>query len=122
MCVLLSISAFAQNAANVDQMMQGMAQMAACFQNIDQDKLAAVGQEAQTLEKELKQLCANGEREQAQDRAVSFALKVAESKDFQQLKQCGEMASQMMPQLPDYADYADPESEAYKNRHVCDEL
>ncbi|MFA5677542.1 MAG: hypothetical protein WC953_03915 [Pseudomonas sp.] len=121
-CLLLSTSVVAQNGTNMDQMMQGMAQMAICLQNLDQDRLAAIGEEAQRLEKDLQQLCANGERDKAQDKAVAFAMKVTDSKDIQQLRQCGEMALKVMPDIPDYSAYADPDSGENRNHHVCDNL
>lgn len=110
------------NEAQLQGMMQGMAQMAACFQNLDQDKLNALAEEGKAVEKELKQLCADGERDQAQARAMEYGLKFMDSEEFKQLKQCGDMAQQMMPQMPDYSAYADPDSEENKNRHVCDEI
>jgi hypothetical protein len=110
------------NEAQLQGMMQGMAAMAACFQNLDQGKLNALAEEGKVVEKELKQLCAAGERDKAQSKAMAYGLKFAASAEFQQLKQCGDMAQQMMPNMPDYSAYADPDSEENKNRHVCDEL
>gem|GEM_PF-363061 len=120
-------SAMAQNSAAMDEtqlqgMMQGAAQMAACFQNLDQDKLNALAEEGKVMQSELKQLCAAGERDQAQAKAMEYGLKFMNSDEFKQLQQCGEMAKQMMPQMPDYTKYADPDSEENVNRHVCDEL
>jgi hypothetical protein len=120
-------NAVAQNPAGMDEaqlqgMLQGAAQMAACFQNLDQDKLNALAEEGKGMQAELKQLCAAGERDQAQAKAMEYGLKFMNSDEFKQLQQCGEMAKQMMPQMPDYAKYADPNSEENANRHVCDEL
>jgi hypothetical protein len=107
--------------AQIEKMMQGMSQMAACYQNLDQEKLKALGAEAQAMEKELNRLCADGQRDEAQRQAMAFGLKFAGSEEFQQLRQCGEMAASAMPAIPDYSVYADPESADFKNRHVCDD-
>jgi len=122
LCMLLTVPVMAQNPNSMDQLMQGAAQMATCFQNLDQDKLSAMAEEGQAMEKELKQLCAAGERDKAQAKAMEYGVKFMASEEFKQLMQCGEMAKQMMPQMPDYSAYTDPESDDYKNRHVCDEL
>jgi len=110
--------------AQMEKMMQGMAQMAACFENLDQDKLNALAEEGQAVEKELKQLCADGKRAQAQTKAMAFGMKFLQSEEFQQVKQCGEMAQGMMPEIPDYSVYADEDSavEDMKSRHVCDDI
>jgi len=107
---------------SMESMMQGAAQMAACFQNLDQDKLRAMGEEGKAMQAQLKQLCAAGEREQAQEMAMGYGMKFIASEEFQKLQQCGELAQQMMPALPDYAAYADPDSEENQNRHVCDDI
>lgn len=120
----LSASATAQmDQAQMEKMMQGMAQMAACFENLDQEKLNALAEEGQAVEAELKQLCADGKRAQAQTKAISFGMKFMNSEEFQQVKQCGEMAQGMMPEIPDYSIYNDdPDIEDIKNRHVCDDI
>jgi len=117
----------AQNPGGIDEaqlqgMMQGMAQMAACFQNLDQDKLNVMAEEGKAMEAELKQLCAAGERDKAQDKAMSYGIKFMNSDELKQLQQCGEMAKGMIPEMPDYSAYVDPDSEENANRHVCDEL
>lgn len=111
----------AMSEEKMQQMMQGMAQMASCFQNIDQGKLKVLTDESQTVQAELKQLCAAGERDQAQQKAIAFGQKFIESEEFQQLKQCGEAAQGMMPNMPDYASYQDGE-DGVESRHVCDEI
>ena len=106
----------------MQQMMQGMMNMAGCYQNIDQQKLEAMGREAQAKEKELKALCAKGERDKAQQEAMTYAQKYMNSEEFQQIKACGEMARGMMPAMPDYSVYISKDSGDDSNRHICDDL
>lgn len=106
---------------NMEQMMQGMMQMASCMQNIDQDQLNSLVEESQGLESELKQHCAAGERDEAQQKAIAFGQKFIQSEEFKQLQQCGEAAQDMMPEMPDYASYQEAE-DGVESRHVCDEI
>lgn len=113
----------AQSGASEDQMrllMQGAAQMQACFANVDQSKLQDLGKRAEAVEKELRGLCGSGERDQAQARAISFAKDFAESDELKQMKECGEVARAMMPQVLDYIEDNDDNPEA--STHVCDNL
>ena len=119
-----ALSAAAQNPQGMsqeqlEQMMQGMNQMASCFQSIDQERLETMSREAEAKQAELKQLCADGQRDQAQQEAMAYGMKMMESEEFKQLQKCGEMAGAMMPEM-DYSVYqTDGEGES---RHVCDDL
>lgn len=106
----------------MQQMMQGAMEMASCFQNIDQDKMQAMAHKGEALEQELRQLCAAGERDQAQHKAVAFGREFANSDEFKQLQQCGEMARKMIDGMPDYLKGVMPEDGSGDNRHVCDAL
>ena len=108
------------NEEQMQQMMQGMSQMANCFQNLDQSKLEAMAAEAEEKQKELKQLCADGKRDEAQREAMAFGMKFMQSDEFRQLQQCGEMARGMMPEMPDYSVY-DTDGEG-DSRHICDDI
>lgn len=106
----------------MQQMMQGAMEMANCFQTIDQEKMQAMVQKGEALEKELRQLCADGERDHAQRKAVAFGREFASSDEFKQLQQCGEMARRMIDGMPDYLKGVMPEDGNGDNRHVCDAL
>jgi len=120
------LPAFAQEPSamseeKMQEMMQGMQKMANCFQNIDQSKLEGLADEGKAMEEKLKKLCADGERSKAQQEAMAFGMKYMNSEEFKTLKQCGEMAKGMMPEMPDYSVYKDEGSENSSNRHVCDD-
>jgi len=106
--------------AQLQQMMQGMSQMAACFQNIDQDRLEAMGKESKAKEKEIKQLCADGKRDEAQSEAMAFGQSLMNSEEFKQLQQCGEMGRSMMPDMSRFT--ASDDEDGNGPRHVCDDL
>ena len=124
---LLVLQAYAQPNEGMDpeqmqEMMAKMAQMQECYSQLDQAELQNLGNEAKVMEAELRQLCASGERSQAQERAIAFGSSVAAKPAMRQLRQCAELAKGMMPmgQMPEMKDFTDPEK--LKNRHVCDQL
>ncbi|MFA5496126.1 MAG: hypothetical protein WC247_15285 [Porticoccaceae bacterium] len=113
----------AQTGVSEEQMrllMQGAAQMQACFANVDQAKLQELGTRAEAVEKELRGLCGSGERDKAQARAIGFAKEFAESDELAQMKECGEVARAMIPHMLDYIEDNDDNPEA--STHVCDNL
>src|SRR5690606_17815860 len=118
-----SIAAQAQQGMSEEQlrlMMQGAAQMQACFANLDQAELEAMGTQAEAVQGELKALCAAGERDQAQTRAVDFAREFADSETLKQMRECGDIARAMIPQVLNYVDENVDNSEG--STHVCDNL
>ena len=104
----------------MQQMMQGMQGMADCFKKIDTSKLQAIAEEGKVVEKEIKQLCTDGKRDEAQQRAMTFGFKYVNSPEFEQIKECGTMAKGMMPDIPDYSVFVAKEGEKQASRHVCD--
>jgi len=105
----------------LQMLMQGAMQMQACVANLDQAKLEALGKRAEAMEKELKSLCANGERDLAQKRAVELSMELAHSEEIEQFKQCGEIAQAMMPQLLAQLETLETE-ETDTSMHVCDNI
>ena len=55
--------------ADMQRMMQQAQKMQACMQNVDQEKLQAVSNEAKQVQSEIKALWANGERSKAEKKA-----------------------------------------------------
>lgn len=106
----------------MERAMQGMGEMMACMQKVDQQEMRALGERAQAMEKEMKALCAEGRRDEAQQRAMEFGSDMAQSESFQQLRECGEMAQQALAQMPDYSEYYDSSDGDGSPPHVCDNL
>lgn len=101
-----------QAGGNVD--MEQVQKMQECMSRIDQSRLEALSARAETMDKEIKALCAAGKRDQAQDRAMEYGREISSAPVMQQMKKCGEMARGMMQQMPMMDDYSD--------RHVCDSM
>ena len=124
--LLLPVSVFAQNypgaggmsQADMQNMMEKAQEMQLCMQGVDQSKLQQLEPQARQLEAEIKALCSSGKRDEAQDKAISFAREMRDDPDIQKIRECSEHMSGMMPQMPfmDQADDTDSSSS-----HVCDQ-
>lgn len=133
MVVLLLLSvqvAYGQSFGNLSQeqmqqMMQGAMEMQACLAQVDQAELNRLAEEAKGIESELKALCANQKRAEAQQKAMEYGLKFKNSPTMKQLMDCGEMANAMIPQVMAYMETHSADSETSTTSpipHVCDHL
>jgi ribosomal 50S subunit-associated protein YjgA (DUF615 family) len=121
---LLTANAYAQqppagmSEADMQRMMQGMQAMQQCMSKVDTAKLERLGQEGEKVQAEVKSMCKAGKRDAAQERAMTFGMRVMKDPDMQTMQECSKPMQGMMPQqqMP----YTDPGE--YKNRHVCDEM
>lgn len=122
--LLLPVAAFAQlpqnmNEMDVQKMMQQAQAMQACMEQVDQAALEKFQQRATEVNQEIKSLCAAGKRDEAQKVAMDFGKEAEKNKAVQEMKKCGEMAKDMMPQQQTPGTYEDLD---YSKQHVCDNL
>ncbi len=109
------------NQQDMQNMMAQMQEMAVCMQTIDQKEIKALETDANKFEAEVKTLCKNGKRDEAQDKAVEFSKKMLSSPALKTMRGCTEkMSASMKGMMPNM----DPEEMAkdYSDHHVCDEL
>lgn len=120
--LLLPVGLPAQNMpmteAQMQQMMQQAQSMQNCMAKIDQAEMEAFQQKAETMDAEVKALCAEGKRDEAMARAMTFGKETAQSTIMQDMKKCGEGMKNLMPNLPKTAQVTDHNG---KSRHICDE-
>ena len=126
--LLLPVTALAQNypgmgggsmsQADMQNMMQKAQEMQACMQGVDQSRLQQLEQQARQLETEVKALCDSGERDAAQQQAITFARDMHNNPDIQKIMKCGEQMRDMMPPIP-YLDQASESGDSAS--HVCDQ-
>lgn len=118
--LLTSAAAAAQNyqgmnEADMQKMMEQMQQMQSCMENVDQEQLKVLEQRTEQVEAAVKSLCANGKRDEAEEKAMAFGKEIATDPVINAMSECGEMAKGMMPQMT----YMDQEEEN-SDQHVCD--
>ena len=121
--LFLPVAAGAQdmNQQNMQNMMAEMQKLGACMQSIDQQELEALGSNADRFEAEMKVLCKDGKRDEAQEKAIEFSKKMLNSPALKTMRKCTEkMSASMKGMMPNM----DPEEMAkdYSNHHVCDEI
>lgn len=122
--IALPMTVFAQNPKGIggmdmEKMMQQAQKIQACMQQVDQAELEKFQQHAEEVNNELKSLCADGKRKKAQKLAIKFSKEAGKNQAIQEMKKCGEMAQDMMPQMQPPQDEYDKD---YSKQHVCDTI
>ena len=122
--LLLSIPvySFAQNSGamnqpNMQNMMQVMQQVQECMADIDEAKLQELQVKSEKMSKEVKSLCGQGKRDQAQKTAISLGREISSDPTLKQMQKCGEMAQGALPMMGNVETFDEKE---YANKHVCD--
>ena len=106
--------------ANAQQdMIQAIQKMQICMAEIDMQKLQALGEQAKAFETELKTLCKSGEHAKATQQAIKFGMEISSNAELKKMRECtkdvGQMAMNMMPDLPDFG-----AKSGDNNSHICD--
>lgn len=114
---------FAQqmNQQDMQNMMAQLQEVQTCMQTIDQNELNSLQEDSEKFEAEVKGLCTDGKRDEAQDRALAYSKVVLNSPALATMRKCTEKMSGAMKQMmPDLS----PEKIAkdFSDRHVCDEI
>jgi hypothetical protein len=117
----ITVYAQAMNQQDMQNMMVQMQEMAACMQTVDQNEVEALDKDSKIFKAEMKELCNNGKRDEAQQRAIAYSRKVMSSQAFTTMRKCTEnMPASMKGMMPNM----DPEEIAkdFSKHHVCDEI
>ena len=120
--MFMPIVAFAQNypgmnEADMQRMMQQMEKMQSCMEKVDQNKLKQIEQRSRQMEAEMKSLCADGKRDEAQKKAISFGKEMANDPTLKTMMKCGENMKGIMPEMS-FEDLVEESSDV----QVCDSL
>jgi hypothetical protein len=114
----MPLLAQAQTYPNMSQGdMQKLQEMMMCMNSVDQNALKALEKRQQQFSTQVKSLCKQGKRDQAQQKAMKFASEMMQNPAIKQVKKCGEMASSMLPNMPFLS-----QQEQDSDRHVCDSM
>jgi hypothetical protein len=104
---------------DMQEMMQQAQKMQECMMNIDQEKLRGIEQRSKQFDAELKALCAEGKRDEAQAKAISYGMEMAKDPTLLEMRKCGEMYQGMVPNMPYMGQYQE-EDEERSSHQVCD--
>ena len=116
LCMPLALSAQDEQMTEeqMQQMMENAQKMQECMAKVDMNAFAAKGEKVHA---EVKKLCADGKRDEAQKKAMAYGKEMSSSKEMKAMQKCGEMAKQMMQQMP-MTDYAENTGQG----DICDSL
>lgn len=118
---MLSVTSALTLANEHEQMMQGMLQMQRCIaENVDASYLDSLAKSGEALANKIEQLCQAGQRQQAQDIAMDYAIKMQKDSNFQAMQNCMAQIGSALPGVPGLQD--DFDLDALNASHVCDEL
>jgi len=107
--------------ADMQDMMQQMQKAQACMEKIDQSELQSLEQKAKQYEAEMKSLCASGDRDKAQEKAMTYAKDIMNHKAVKEARRCGEMMQGMMKGMMQNMSVMEQDKD-YTKMHVCDSL
>ena len=107
--------------ADMQDMMQQMQKAQACMEKIDQSELDSLEKKAKQYEAEMKSLCASGDRDKAQEKAMTYAKDIMNHSAVKEAKRCGEMMQGMMKGMMQNMSVMEQEKD-YTKMHVCDSI
>lgn len=121
--LLSPATVFAQQMSQQDMqnMMVQVQEVQACMQTIDQNELNKLQEESKKIEAEVKSLCNNSKRDEAQDKAMAYSKEVINSTAMATMRKCTEnLSGALKGMMPDLS----PEKIAkdFSGKHVCDEI
>lgn len=122
--LLLPITVVAENNGGFDQqqmqaLMEKAQEMQKCMNNVDQSEMQKLEKKGRLLEAEVRQLCASGQRSEAQNKALAFTKDFANSSSMNEIQKCGEMAKEIMSGFPKVGQ---TEGKENAGAHICDHL
>jgi len=120
--LMLPVIAAAQNPnmqdIDMEKMMQAMQEMQQCMTRVDQGELRKLEKETEGMEAELRSLCEQGKRDKAQEEAITFSKKMIKNPTLIQMKECGEIIKDFVPEgTMEEDEIFDP-----SKGHVCDDM
>lgn len=107
--------------ADMQNMMQQMQKAQACMEKIDQSQLDSLEVKAKQYEAEMKSLCASGDRDKAQEKAMIYAKDIMNHTAVKEARHCSEMMQGMMKGMMQNMSVME-EQKDYSKIHVCDSI
>ncbi|GJL56782.1 MAG: hypothetical protein NPIRA02_39140 [Nitrospirales bacterium] len=119
--ILFPVVVFAQSPQgmppNMQMNMEQMQKAAACMERLDRSAFDEIDQIGQKMKAEIGALCRSGKRDEAQDRAMTFAKEMMSRPEMKKMQECSKLAAGMMPKMP-----YEKIQEMGKDQHVCDDF
>lgn len=121
--LLIPLTGAAQGPSEADmaKMMEQMQKMQTCMEGVDRNALQLLETESDRMEGELRTLCQQGKRDEAQEQAMAYAERVRSDPTLLAMQKCTEeignsMRSMMPGMMPEI------EEPSANGGHVCDDF
>lgn len=96
---IVSAKSLAQfSEADMGNMMQKMAEMQKCMEQLDQAKLETLSARAEQDMEKVKSLCRAGKRDEAQKEALRISSEFMQEPEMIKMRKCGEIAKGALPE------------------------
>jgi len=122
--LLLTMAVFAQNRHELNDpamqdMMEEMQKLQACMAKIDQSHFGDIEDRQHQFQEEVRSLCASGNRDAAQKRAIVFGTEMSNHPAIKEIRECGKLGeSDVAKEIVSDMAFNMEES----NTHICDEM
>ncbi|GMR07192.1 MAG: hypothetical protein BMS9Abin26_0194 [Gammaproteobacteria bacterium] len=103
------------NKADIEKSMQQMRELQACMKNIDQSELKKIEMRSRKVDTEIKSLCAQGKRDAAQNKAISYGKEISKNPTMKKMTECAAKIKQS-PAMKRFI----PQDKDYSKLNVCD--
>lgn len=117
--IFVPLSGYAQqpgmSEAQMQQMMEQAKRAQACMADIDQQALLAIGEQGRAMEAEVKALCRDGRRKEAERKVIEFGRMISQNENLMAAKKCGELMQGVAPQVK-----YPTSKEEFMDRDICD--
>lgn len=97
------------------QNMQNLEKVSNCFAQVDQHAFKDLEVRAKAMEAEVKKLCAAGQRDAAEAKAIAFGKEINANPELQKMRQCGAMYNKMP--LP--GQFFPKDEKDTNRKHIC---
>jgi superfamily II RNA helicase len=101
----------------IENMQKNLGQVQSCMADIDQKAMEDLQARTKEMEAEVKKLCAAGERDAAQRRAIEYGREIGSNAELQKMRRCGEGYNKM-PMPGQF--FPKDEEEQKTRKHICD--
>lgn len=104
--------------ADMQRMMQQMQKAQTCMGDLDEAELKKFEQQAMAMEARVREHCASGDTDAAEQEAMAFGREVAASPTMQKIQECSKLMQGAMPGMTTMAMQTDAEADSGS---ICDE-
>ena len=124
--LVFPVTSFAQNQGggqpDMQKLMQAAQEMMQCMAKIDQEQLSALEEQGEQFEQEVSELCKQGKRKQAQEKAMAYAREMRKNPALMHMEKCAEINKKYGVPMDEEDSSIMVSEEDLARQHVCDDL